>query len=88
MTHTEVTGTPTRNNLIVRESTKQQTEEGLYLPERSGEAVHRAEVVRMGPEVDLPCDEGDIIYYSARSGLDWKGDHALLEDEDVLVVED
>lgn len=86
MTHTEVEGTPTRDNLIVEESNKQQTEEGIYLPEQTGEAVRRAEVVRIGPDVDS-CEEGDIVYYSARSGLDWKGDHAILEDEAVLVVE-
>jgi len=86
MTHTAVKGKPTRDNLIVQENNKQQTEQGLYLPEQSGEAVHRAEVVRTGPDVES-CEEGDIIYYSARSGLDWKGDHAILEDEAVLVVE-
>lgn len=87
MINTTVTGTPTRDNLIVEESTQQQTEQGLYLPEQSGEAVVRAEVISTGPEVES-CEEGDIIYYSARSGLDWKGDHAILEDEAVLVIED
>ncbi len=72
--------------LLKRTDAEKVTQGGIIIPEKAKERPDQGAIVALGPQVESPLQEGDLVLFAKYAGADIGDGMLIVREDDILAV--